>query len=80
MELKLKIVGISKKFNVVLNDQNISPHAGHYVPQLAQQIQDYNKKSSNPIINLKGFIVSSLKYIFQLLYINEFYLQFTYKL
>lgn len=34
-------------------------YAGHYVPQLAQQIQDYNKKSSNPIINLKGFIVGN---------------------
>ncbi|KAL7137927.1 hypothetical protein ABFS83_10G128000 [Erythranthe nasuta] len=34
-------------------------YAGHYVPQLAQQIHDYNKKSSHPIINLKGFIVGN---------------------
>ncbi|KAK6126971.1 hypothetical protein DH2020_039282 [Rehmannia glutinosa] len=33
-------------------------YAGHYVPQLAQKIYDYNKKSSHPIINLKGFIGS----------------------
>ncbi|KAK6151567.1 hypothetical protein DH2020_014202 [Rehmannia glutinosa] len=32
---------------------------GHYVPQLAQKIYDYNKKSSHPIINLKGFIVGN---------------------
>lgn len=30
---------------------------GHYVPQLAKRIQDYNNASSNPIINLKGFLV-----------------------
>lgn len=34
-------------------------YAGHYVPQLAQRIYDYNKKSSHPIINLKGFIVGN---------------------
>ncbi|KAG8372563.1 hypothetical protein BUALT_Bualt12G0079000 [Buddleja alternifolia] len=34
-------------------------YAGHYVPQLAQLIYDYNKKSSHPIINLKGFIVGN---------------------
>lgn len=34
-------------------------YAGHYVPQLAKQIHDYNKKSSHPIINLKGFIVGN---------------------
>ncbi|EYU35344.1 hypothetical protein MIMGU_mgv1a021548mg, partial [Erythranthe guttata] len=34
-------------------------YAGHYVPQLAQQINDYNKKSSHPIINLKGFILGN---------------------
>ncbi|KAI3444031.1 hypothetical protein Pfo_000696 [Paulownia fortunei] len=34
-------------------------YAGHYVPQLAQQIHDYNKKSPHPIINLKGFIVGN---------------------
>ncbi|KAL8488609.1 hypothetical protein ACS0TY_024774 [Phlomoides rotata] len=34
-------------------------YAGHYVPQLAKEIHDYNKKSSHPIINLKGFIVGN---------------------
>ncbi|PIN08227.1 Serine carboxypeptidases (lysosomal cathepsin A) [Handroanthus impetiginosus] len=34
-------------------------YAGHYVPQLADKIYDYNKKSSHPIINLKGFIVGN---------------------
>ncbi|KAL2482801.1 Serine carboxypeptidase 24 [Forsythia ovata] len=34
-------------------------YAGHYVPQLAKQIYDYNKRSSHPIINLKGFIVGN---------------------
>lgn len=34
-------------------------YAGHYVPQLAQRIYDYNKKSSHPMINLKGFIVGN---------------------
>ncbi|KAK4479464.1 hypothetical protein RD792_014978 [Penstemon davidsonii] len=34
-------------------------YAGHYVPQLAKKIYDYNKKSSHPIINLKGFIVGN---------------------
>ncbi|KAG8367617.1 hypothetical protein BUALT_Bualt16G0090900 [Buddleja alternifolia] len=32
---------------------------GHYVPQLAQKIYDYNKKHSRTIINLKGFIVGN---------------------
>lgn len=32
---------------------------GHYVPQLAKKIHDYNKAFSKPIINLKGFMVSS---------------------
>lgn len=31
---------------------------GHYVPQLAKKIHDYNKALSNTIINLKGFMVS----------------------
>lgn len=34
-------------------------YAGHYVPQLAQAIYNYNKKLSNPIINLKGFMVGN---------------------
>lgn len=34
-------------------------YAGHYVPQLAKKIYDYNKRSSYPIINLKGFIVGN---------------------
>ncbi|KZV35532.1 Alpha/beta-Hydrolases superfamily protein [Dorcoceras hygrometricum] len=34
-------------------------YAGHYVPQLAQKIYDYNKNSSHPIINLKGFTVGN---------------------
>ncbi|KAL6012179.1 hypothetical protein ACLOJK_002657 [Asimina triloba] len=31
---------------------------GHYVPQLAKKIQDFNKAHSKPFINLKGFLVS----------------------
>ncbi|KAI3715027.1 hypothetical protein L6452_21992 [Arctium lappa] len=34
-------------------------YAGHYVPQLAKKIHDYNKNHSNPFINLKGFIVGN---------------------
>ncbi|XP_057767819.1 serine carboxypeptidase 24 isoform X2 [Salvia miltiorrhiza] len=34
-------------------------YAGHYVPQLAEQIYDHNKKAPHPIINLKGFIVGN---------------------
>ncbi|KAL8037334.1 hypothetical protein ABFX02_11G032600 [Erythranthe guttata] len=34
-------------------------YAGHYIPQLAQKITDYNKKYSRPTINLKGFIVGN---------------------
>ncbi|KAM6553050.1 hypothetical protein CsatB_013812 [Cannabis sativa] len=34
-------------------------YAGHYVPQLAKMIVDYNKEHSNSIINLKGFIVGN---------------------
>ncbi|KAK6942302.1 Peptidase S10, serine carboxypeptidase [Dillenia turbinata] len=34
-------------------------YAGHYVPQLAKKIHDYNKLSAHPIINLKGFIVGN---------------------
>ncbi|ONK68926.1 uncharacterized protein A4U43_C05F17470 [Asparagus officinalis] len=34
-------------------------YAGHYVPQLAKKIHDHNKASSNPSINLKGFIVGN---------------------
>ncbi|KAK2992953.1 hypothetical protein RJ640_007335 [Escallonia rubra] len=34
-------------------------YAGHYVPQLAKKIHDYNKVFSHPIINLKGFMVGN---------------------
>ncbi|XP_010273635.1 PREDICTED: serine carboxypeptidase 24-like [Nelumbo nucifera] len=34
-------------------------YAGHYVPQLAKKIYDYNKNLSKPFINLKGFIVGN---------------------
>ncbi|KAF7147596.1 hypothetical protein RHSIM_Rhsim03G0257500 [Rhododendron simsii] len=34
-------------------------YAGHYVPQLAKKVHDYNKAFSHPIINLKGFIVGN---------------------
>ncbi|KAG2668200.1 hypothetical protein I3760_15G149100 [Carya illinoinensis] len=34
-------------------------YAGHYVPQLAKKIFDYNKANSHPIINLKGFMVGN---------------------
>ncbi|KAL5774976.1 hypothetical protein ACOSP7_012533 [Xanthoceras sorbifolium] len=34
-------------------------YAGHYVPQLAKKIHDYNKAYLRPIINLKGFIVGN---------------------
>ncbi|KAA8535361.1 hypothetical protein F0562_030364 [Nyssa sinensis] len=34
-------------------------YAGHYVPQLAKKTHEYNKGSSHPIINLKGFIVGN---------------------
>nr|GEV17209.1 serine carboxypeptidase 24 [Tanacetum cinerariifolium] len=34
-------------------------YAGHYVPQLAQKIHNYNKNHSNPVINLKGFMVGN---------------------
>ncbi|KAA8522858.1 hypothetical protein F0562_009281 [Nyssa sinensis] len=34
-------------------------YAGHYVPQLAKKIHDYNKVSSHPFINLKGFTVGN---------------------
>lgn len=37
-------------------------YTGHYVPQLAKKIHDYNKAYSRPIINLKGFIVSELQF------------------
>lgn len=34
-------------------------YAGHYVPQLAHAIVNYNKKFSHPFINLKGFMVGN---------------------
>lgn len=36
-------------------------YAGHYVPQLAKEIMNYNAKSKHPI-NLKGIMVSGLKW------------------
>ncbi|XP_078443403.1 alpha/beta-Hydrolases superfamily protein [Wolffia australiana] len=34
-------------------------YAGHYVPQLAKKILDYNKPLAKPFINLKGFLVGN---------------------
>eukprot|EP00253_Pinus_taeda_P034808 PITA_34808 len=34
-------------------------YAGHYVPQLAKKVYEYNKGNSNPCINLKGFMVGN---------------------
>ncbi|MQL92251.1 hypothetical protein Taro_024881 [Colocasia esculenta] len=34
-------------------------YAGHYVPQLAKRIVEYNKAFSNPVINLRGFMVGN---------------------
>lgn len=34
-------------------------YAGHYVPQLARKIVEYNKGSPNPFINLKGILVGN---------------------
>ncbi|EOA27060.1 hypothetical protein CARUB_v10023155mg [Capsella rubella] len=34
-------------------------YAGHYVPQLAKEIQEYNNAYERPIINLKGFMVGN---------------------
>uniref|UniRef100_A0A1D1XLI7 Carboxypeptidase n=1 Tax=Anthurium amnicola TaxID=1678845 RepID=A0A1D1XLI7_9ARAE len=34
-------------------------YAGHYVPQLAEKILNYNKGFSKPFINLKGFLVGN---------------------
>ncbi|WOL13893.1 hypothetical protein Cni_G22673 [Canna indica] len=34
-------------------------YAGHYVPQLAKKIVDYNKASSKPFVNLKGILVGN---------------------
>lgn len=31
---------------------------GHYVPQLAKKINEYNKAFNKPTINIKGFMVS----------------------
>lgn len=35
----------------------MSIFTGHYVPQLAKKIHEYNKGCQKPIINLKGFMV-----------------------
>jgi hypothetical protein len=32
---------------------------GHYVPQLARKIVEYNRASPHPFINLKGILVST---------------------
>eukprot|EP01018_Ginkgo_biloba_P005364 Gb_14808 [translate_table: standard] len=37
----------------------VENYEGHYVPQLARKIYEYNKRNSNPIINLKGFMVGN---------------------
>ncbi|KAG8072734.1 hypothetical protein GUJ93_ZPchr0006g44621 [Zizania palustris] len=34
-------------------------YAGHYVPQLARKIVEFNKASRNPFINLKGILVGN---------------------
>eukprot|EP01018_Ginkgo_biloba_P035386 Gb_11699 [translate_table: standard] len=34
-------------------------YAGHYVPQLARKIYEYNKRNSKSVINLKGFMVGN---------------------
>ncbi|KAJ0965836.1 hypothetical protein J5N97_026974 [Dioscorea zingiberensis] len=34
-------------------------YAGHYVPQLAKKIHEYNKAFPHPFINLKGFLVGN---------------------
>ncbi|GLJ15733.1 hypothetical protein SUGI_0258910 [Cryptomeria japonica] len=34
-------------------------YAGHYIPQLAKKIYEYNKRLSKPFINLKGFMVGN---------------------
>ncbi|KAF9617339.1 hypothetical protein IFM89_035320 [Coptis chinensis] len=34
-------------------------YAGHYVPQVAKKVHDYNKAYSKPFIKLKGFIVGN---------------------
>lgn len=34
-------------------------YAGHYVPQLAKKVYEYNKGNSNPFINLKGLMVGN---------------------
>lgn len=44
--------------SIFLPVNSISELAGHYVPQLAEKIYDYNKATSQRAINLKGFIVS----------------------
>uniref|UniRef100_A0ACD5YVI2 Uncharacterized protein n=1 Tax=Avena sativa TaxID=4498 RepID=A0ACD5YVI2_AVESA len=34
-------------------------YAGHYVPQLARKIVEYNRASQHPLINLKGILVGN---------------------
>lgn len=53
-------------------DGSLFISAGHYVPQLAKRIHNYNKAYSRPIINLKGFIVSiKTKQFLNFTYSNE---------
>jgi serine carboxypeptidase-like clade II len=35
-------------------------YSGHYVPQLARKIVEFNKASPYPFINLKGILVSTV--------------------
>lgn len=39
-----------------------SLHLGHYVPQLARKIVEFNKASPYPLINLKGILVSTVEH------------------
>ncbi|CAN6450360.1 unnamed protein product [Victoria cruziana] len=34
-------------------------YAGHYIPQLAKKVHDYNKVAKSSLINLKGFLVGN---------------------
>ncbi|XP_031481045.1 serine carboxypeptidase 24-like isoform X1 [Nymphaea colorata] len=34
-------------------------YAGHYIPQLAKKVHDYNKVTKSNLINLKGFLVGN---------------------
>lgn len=48
----------SQKSRIAISyDMFFASSSGHYVPQLAQQILEYNSNSSNPIIKIKGIMV-----------------------